>query len=152
VESKKHRAWPALNRLGIAVSDRIGAAAAGLFATHPEEVAYGNVGTTCKAIERSRGHGDGGTNDKESKLTPTERRFQHLLAAESGEELLDRVTRMVLMAKAQGIPVNYAQLESDIRRWTQFVQQERVREEWAAEFWTPGSETNTATDISRGIS
>ena len=94
VESKKHRAWPALNRLGVEVSNEVSAYVAGLYATHPDETSSGNFGTTCKTIEQKRGDKRGDDN----KLTPTERRFQHLLAA-GKEEAFERVMRMVLMAK-----------------------------------------------------
>lgn len=130
VDNKKHRAWPALNRLGVEIEDEISSCIAGLFATHPEETSSGNFGTTCKTIELKRG-------DKRSddiKLTPTERRFQHLLAAERGTELNDRVLRMVRMAKSQGVPVNYEQLETDLKFWSG-----RTKTEWAAAFWTQGT-------------
>lgn len=130
VENKKHRAWPSLNRLGVAIDDHVAAFVAGLYATHPEETSNGNFGVTCKAIEQKRGDKRG----EDNKLTPTERRFQHLLAA-GREEVLERVMRMVLIAKSQGIPVNYAQLESDLGFWT-----ERTKTEWAAAFWAPGAE------------
>lgn len=132
VDSKKHRAWPVLNRLGIAVSDDVSAFVAALFANHPVETFVGNIGTTCSHIERQR---DGQRSD-EAKLTPTERRFQHLLAAESTEEVHGRVLRMVLMAKAHAIPVNYEQLENDLRFWN-----ERTKINWAAAFWTPDIQT-----------
>lgn len=131
VKNKKHRAWPVLHRLGVAVDNDIAAFVAGLFATHPEVTATGNFGATCKAIERQRG--DTGSDD--NKLTPTERRFQHLLSAERGEELRQRVLRMLLMAKAQGIPVNYEKLVLDLRYWN-----ERTKTEWAAAYWTPNAE------------
>lgn len=130
VESKKHRAWPALNRLGVAIDNDVAAFVAGLFATHPEERADGNFGDTCKTIEQRRGDRRGDDN----KLTPTERRFQHLLAAERGEELYERVTRMVLMAKSQGVPINFEKLESDLKYWG-----DRKKTEWAASFWTHGT-------------
>ena len=130
VDSKKHRAWPALHRLGLDVDNRAAAVVAGLFATHPEETNAGNLGATCKAIERKR---DSNTQkDADAKITPIERRFQHLLAAERGEELHQRVIRVVLLAKAQGVPVNYTQLDKDLRFWN-----ERTRQAWAAAFWTP---------------
>lgn len=138
VDSKKHRAWPVLNRLGIAVTDDVLAVIAGLFATHSEIAQAGNFGTTCKAIENRRGEQPG----DDSKLTPTERRFQHLLAAEKGDELHQRVTRMILMAKSQGVPVNYEQLATDLRRWN-----DRTKTEWAAAFWTPGTEPASEEDI-----
>lgn len=129
VDSKKHRAWPALNRLGVAINDSVSAYVAGLFATHPEETSTGNFGTTCKAIEQRRGD----TRGDDSKLTQTERRFQHLLTAETEAELYARVLRMVLMAKSQGVPVNYAKLETDMRSWNRG---DRTKTEWATAFWT----------------
>lgn len=137
VENKKHRAWPALNRVGVPVRDKLSAFIAGIYATHPEETTSGNFGATCKAIERKR---DNQTND-DSKLTPTERRFQHLLAAGNEVELYERILRLVLMAKSQGVPVNYAQLESDLRRGDDWR-----KTEWASAFWTP----NTASAVVEG--
>jgi CRISPR system Cascade subunit CasB len=129
VEGKRHRAWPALHRLGVAVTNRVAAIVAALYATHPEETREGNFGATCRAIQSRRG--DNRSDD--SKMTPTERRFLHLLAAEKGDELHQRVTRMVLVAKSQGVPVNYERLETDLKFWN-----DRTKTEWAASFWTPG--------------
>jgi CRISPR system Cascade subunit CasB len=126
VPSKRHRAWPALHRIHVAVEDEVRAIVAGLYATHPEETDQGNLGTTCKVIESRR---DGGVKG-DDKLTPTERRFQHVLASEHGAELHERVTRIVLMAKSQGVPVNYEQLVVDLGYWN-----ERTRREWASAFW-----------------
>jgi CRISPR system Cascade subunit CasB len=126
VENKKHRAWPVLNRLGIEINDEVAAFIAGLYATHPETTTSGNFGATCKKIERERDGGIGG----DSRLTPTERRFQLLLTAEKGAELHGRVLRMVLMAKSQGVPVNYAQLETDLKFWG-----DRTKTGWATSFW-----------------
>ena len=129
VDNKKHRAWPALNRLGVAINDDVSAYVAGLFATHPEETSTGNFGVTCKAIEQKRGD----KRSDDNKLTPTERRFQHLLTAEKGE-LYGRVLRMVLLAKSQGISVNYAKLVTDLKFWS-----DRTKTEWASAFWTQGA-------------
>ncbi len=137
VDNKKHRAWPALNRLGIAIKDDDSAYTAGFFATHPEETSAGNFGTTCKAIENKRGEVPGSDN----KLTPSERRFQHLLAAEKSE-VYSRVLRMVHMAKSQGVPVNYEQLETDLKFWS-----DRTKTEWAAAFWTQGTAPVFEEDI-----
>ncbi len=131
VESKKHRAWPALSRLGVNIDDEIKTFVAGLFARHPDESPKGNFGTTCKSIEFRRG--DKHTAD--NNLTPTERRFQSLLVAERGAELHGRVLRMVLMAESEGIAINYEQLENDLNYWN-----ERTRTEWARAFWTPNAE------------
>jgi len=137
VENKKHRAWPALSRLGIEVGNDISACVAGLYATHPDEVSSGNFGATCKVIEQKRGDKRGDDN----KLTSTERRFQHLLAA-SRTEIMDRVKCIVLMAKSQGVPVNYTQLATDLHYWS-----DRTKTEWAASFWTPGVEPASEEDV-----
>lgn len=131
VESKRHRAWPALSRIRVGVDDSVKAHVAALYATHPEECATGNMGTTCKAIESERNRGAKG----DDRLSPTERRFQHLLAAAPGDELLDRVTRMVLMAKAVGVPINYEQLVLDLGYWN-----DRTKREWASAFWNPAKQ------------
>lgn len=36
VDTKRHRAWPALNRLGVEINNEVAAHVAGLYATHPE--------------------------------------------------------------------------------------------------------------------
>lgn len=130
VDNKKHRAWPALSRLGVGINDDVSSFVAGLFATHPEETDRGNFGNTCKNIQgrRDEKHGDDG------KLSPTERRFQHLLAAADRNELKARLRRMVLMAKANDVPVNYQQLVVDMGRWN-----DRTRNDWASTFWAQGS-------------
>lgn len=139
VDNKKHRAWPVLNRLGVEINDNNSAYIAGLFATHPEEIETGNFGSTCKAIEQRRGD----KRSDDGKLTPTERRFQYLLVAEKeGGEVQDRVLRMVLMAKSQGIPVNYTQLETDLRFWS-----DRIKTQWATAFWTQGPSNPEEEDV-----
>jgi len=142
VENKKHRAWPALNRLGVKVDDVIPAFIAGLYATHPEETSTGNFGTTCKAIERERNE----TTSKDNKLTPTERRFQHLLAATGWDELSVRVYRMVRMAKARDVRVNYVQLETDLTNWVK-DRSDITRTKWAAKFWTTGTTLADEEDV-----
>ncbi len=138
VDGKRHRAWLALNRIGVSVYNNVDALVAGLFATHPEEAQAGNFGATCKSIEAARGEDRGDGN----KLTPTERRFQHLLAAEKGEELYQRVTRLVLMAKSQGVRINFEQLTTDLRRWN-----EQTKTEWAAAFWTQGEASSAEEGV-----
>jgi CRISPR system Cascade subunit CasB len=131
VESKRHRAWPALYRIGIPIDDEVRPFVAGLFAAHPEETSDGNFGKTCKQIEQRR---DQKASDE--KLTPTERRFQQLLAAEK-QEVQDRVRRMVLMAKSHDVPVNYDQLATDLKFWN-----ERTKNAWASSFWSSYGDSN----------
>lgn len=135
VESKKHRAWPVLNRVGVAIDNDVAAFVSGLFASYTEgdSETSKNFGATCKAIERARNETISSA-DKDKKLTPTERRFQHLLAADR-DEIQDRVMRMVLLAKSQGVALNYAKLLHDLKCWG-----DSTKTEWAAAFWTPGVE------------
>lgn len=128
VDNKKHRAWPALHRLGIEIKDMDSVYTAGLFAIHPDETSIGNFGTTCKLIENKRGE----ASSSDYKLTPTERRFQYLLAAEKSE-IYSRIVRMVRMAKSQNVPINYERLATDLKFWT-----DRTKNEWAAAFWKQG--------------
>lgn len=127
VKNKQHRAWPALYRLGVPIDDDNSPLPfiAGLYARHPKETDKGNMGDTCKAIQKSRGEKPG----EDNKVTPIERRFQHLLAADRGE-LNDRVLRMVLMAKAQDVPINYERLVVDMTYWN-----DRTKNKWASSFW-----------------
>jgi len=129
VESKKRRAYPALYRLGISVDSESKSITAALYAMHPVEGSLKNFGSTVKRIKEAKdnnsGHGD--------KQTPTERRFQHLLAAEYGKELHERVVKLVMLAKSCGVPVNYEQLQKDLKDWKYW--NDRIRREWASEFW-----------------
>lgn len=128
VENKKHRAWPALNRLGVAIDDEISSFICGLFATHPKNTDAGNLGSTCREIKQKRNEK---TNNND--MTPTERRFQHLLAAEQGQEIYQRVLRIVLMAKSCDIPINYSKLIYDLKAMQS--QDNQVKINWATVFW-----------------
>ena len=141
VEKKKHRAWPVLNRLGVPITEEVPAFVAGLYATHPDgdSELVKNFGETCKRIELARGEdttefSGNADNAKKKNLSPTERRFQHLLAADRSE-IPERVMRMVLMAKSQGVSINYEKLMHDLKYWG-----ERTKTAWAAAFWAPGAE------------
>lgn len=134
VDSKQHRAWPYVaNFGGIGEKhwNKVVQTVAGLYATHPEETHDGDYGAMCRKLL---------SDDERQKLNqaegigPVSRRFQHLLAAE-GDEIFDRVVRLVLRAKTQDIPVNYEQLYKDLLDWEYHADWVRVR--WAQSFWTP---------------
>ena len=130
VDSKRHRAWPALSSLGIEIDDKVACLVAGLYATHPEDASEGNMGVVMRQIRNARGEGK-----DDGKATPTERRLQQLLSSDAGDELHERVIRAIQMAKSHGVPVNYAQLEMDLRRWNEIT-----REKWAIAFWSSNAE------------
>jgi CRISPR system Cascade subunit CasB len=137
IASKKHRAYPALNSVYIRIDNTVGAFVASLYATHPKEIYTGNIGDTCKTIMHKRD----GYKDSD-KLTPTERRFQNLLAADSFDELSERLIRIVLMAKSQDVPVNYERLLSDLDSYYRYGK-DRVFQEWASSFWNYEQPTTT---------
>lgn len=128
ITAKRSRAWPALHRLNVDITDENRSYIAAWYAVYPEEAEQGNLGTTCRLIKNNRKEN---TKDND-KLTPTERRFLQLLAS-SSDELFDRITRMVLMAKSQHVPINYEQLEKDVMHWN-----ENTKIIWAKEFWIAG--------------
>src|SRR5271157_3723167 len=101
VDTKKQRGYPTLHRLIGTIDDGVRTLVAGLFAVHPMETDTGNIGTTCKMIERKRNE-----NRKEG-VTPTERRFSSLIAWDDWDDLSERVIRVVLMAKSHSVPINY---------------------------------------------
>ncbi len=129
VESRKHRAWPLLASFG-GIGERhpelVIQTIAGLFAHHPLTTATGNMGDTCRSIMRD----DERTEClQERKIGPMTRRFQYLLAA-SSDEVCERTIRMVLYAKSKEVPVNYGQLQNDLRFWS-----DSVRVCWAKSFY-----------------
>lgn len=132
VEGKRHRAWPLLARFQGVGSDFRALAVqlvAGLYASHPDECDNGDLGSTCRAflsVDERLVIGSKG------EPGPVSRRMQHLLAAE-GEEVFPRVLRLVLRAKAEGVPVNYGQLLEDLMQWRYDPDAVRVR--WARGFW-----------------
>lgn len=129
VPNKKHRAWPVLHRLGIPIEKKEESYVAALYAKHPLDTGKGNFGNTCKLIELRKDN----IKDKEGGLTSTERRFQHLLAANK-DEVPARVLRMIMLAEREDIPVNYRQLSSDLKCWN-----DKIKTEWAASYWAPNA-------------
>jgi CRISPR type I-E-associated protein CasB/Cse2 len=101
-----------------------------LYALHPkesEEKGTGNFGKTCRAL---CGEGEN-PSDLEAPPGPMGRRVQRLLAAER-EDLEPMLVRLVAYAKSKEIPVDYTQLEKDLRYWGK-----ETRLRWAEAFWAP---------------
>ena len=71
IPNKRQKAWPALNRLGVAIDDDVSAFIAAWYASYPEEAQSGNLGTVFKQIEQRQGE----SHKKDDKITPTERAF-----------------------------------------------------------------------------
>jgi CRISPR system Cascade subunit CasB len=49
---------------------------------------------------------------------------------------------MVLMAKSEGVPINYVKLATDLKFWS-----DRTRTEWAVDFWTQGVSPMPLEDV-----
>ena len=132
VPGKQQRAWPLLAPFdGIeGHKGEVVRTIAALYAAHPEESASGSMGSVCRKL-----CSDDERRDDE-KLGPISVRFQHLLAAETAE-VCPRVVRLILRAKAQGISVNYMQLQEDLLQWGVPQKRRRVQERWAQQFWAP---------------
>jgi CRISPR system Cascade subunit CasB len=94
---------------------------AALFALHPATASTGNIGRTCAALAQR----DGGS--------ALETRFMRMLSAR-GEDLPRHLQRVVVLAREAGVPVNWAQLLSDMRHWDH--PQRYVQMDWAHAFWS----------------
>ena len=140
VEGKRYRAWPHLgyyNGIGDKHTERTVQIVSGLFASHPDNVKDGNFGAMCSKLRIKRLTEEERIKlRKEDIVDPISRRFLHLLAAE-GEEIFYRVVRFTLRAKAEEIPINYAELYTSLVHWQYPDSADRVRADWARSFWTP---------------
>lgn len=144
VYSKRSRVWPYLARFGGIGADFRAQAVqtiAGLYATHPSEShnESDDFGSLCRKFL---------SDDERNKIAmaegvgPITRRFQHVLAADR-EEVFNRVTRFVLRAKAEDVPVNYGKLFDDLLAWE--TRADKVRTRWAQSFWAPMEVTEEAS-------
>lgn len=132
VSGKQQRAWPLLARFdGIeGHKGEVVRTIAALYAAHPDESASGSMGSVCRRLR------SGDERPDDEKPGPMSMRFQHLLAAETAE-VCSRVVRLILRAKAQGVPVNYTQLQEDLLQWQAPQKRRYVQERWAQQFWAP---------------
>lgn len=137
VESKRRKAWPILSRFG-AVGDDYRAKViqhiAGWYAMHPKETEGGNMGDIFRHLL-----GDDECKDFKSATAPgpVGKRFLHLLESD-GDEIFDRVSRIVMRAKSVEVAINYQQLYWDLWYWPNNA--DSVRERWAKHFWAHDSE------------
>src|SRR5271157_1806947 len=112
--SKLPRAWPLLKQVGGIGNPRI-ETIAGLFAYHPDEAPTGNLGKTCRRLRVTTEWFDA--------------RFGRLLACDR-DQICERLRPVILAAKAKGIPINYAELFTDLHCWGS-----NVKARWAREYW-----------------
>lgn len=136
VPAKEHKGWHVLSRLGIHIKDKDSALIAGLFAFHPVFTPEENYdfGATCRRIHYKQSF------DESDKISPFEKRFERLLAAEK-QELGDRLRGIITFAKKENIPVNYDKLRDDIRYWGV-----DKKKDWASSFWNFDTDINLSKD------
>lgn len=142
VPGKQQRAWPLLARFdGIeGHKGEVVRTIAALFAAHPDESVSGSIGGVCRKLRSDDERRD------DEKPGPIGMRFQHLLAAETAE-VCPRVVRLIMRAKAQGIPVNYEQLQEDLLQWEFPQKRNRVQERWAQQFWAPDVQLAESAEV-----
>ncbi len=103
-----------------------------LFAMHPETANDGTLGITFFSIWKDAG-----------QSPSIEKRFVQLLNS-NVDELPGRLRHAVSLAASKKVPVNYAQLLSDLRYWNN--ENRWVQQKWAKQFWTPGQDERSNTD------
>lgn len=109
---------------------------ASLFAEHPVACHYGTLGTSFREMANQPGA------NEES----IERRFHALLDSDY-EDLPDRLRHAVSLLKAKNVAVNWAQLLTDLGKWT--LEWRPVHKDWSRDFWAP---RKTKTDGAAGES
>jgi CRISPR system Cascade subunit CasB len=139
VETKRRKSWPILSRFGAVGDDyraKVVQYIAGWYALHPKETTDGNMGDTFRKLL-----GDDERKDFKSATAPgpVGKRFLHLLESE-GDEIFDRISRIVMRAKSAEVPINYQQLYKDLSWWAN--NPDTIREHWAKHFWAHEAEEN----------
>ncbi|NPV02162.1 MAG: type I-E CRISPR-associated protein Cse2/CasB [Brevinematales bacterium] len=139
IESKRRKAWPHLAYFGGLGDDfgaRIVQVVAGLYANHHTNTETGNMGDVFYRLlsdDERKGMIERGT-ESHTDFGPVTKRFVYLLAA-NGEEIFDRLTRVVFYAKQKDVGIPYQTLERDLKKWE--YDSDRVKTEWAKSFWNP---------------
>ena len=131
----EYRAWPHVApwcRLDNDRERRIWLTTAAGFAIHQRTTDSGNMGTVLTALATRGGRDAKG-------LTTFDSRFRRLLACASSSEACDHLASILRTAQRNSVPVNFAQLFTDLTYWG-----ERVKQRWAAEYW--GASTTSAGD------
>jgi len=104
---------------------------AALFASHPMAADEGNFGDACAWTHRKI-RADRGMSPADDEVDSLERRFVALLNAHA-DELSEHLRHAVALAAGQEVPINWAQLLSDLRYWDhpdRFIQRR-----WANSYW-----------------
>lgn len=122
----EYRAWPHIApwcRLDDERERRIWLTTAAGFAIHQRTANSGNMGSVLRSVATGGGRDDKG-------LATFDARFRRLLACSSPAEVCDHLAGVLRAAERNGVPVNFAQLFTDLKYWG-----DRVKVRWATEYW-----------------
>jgi CRISPR type I-E-associated protein CasB/Cse2 len=103
------------------------------FAIHQKTAGSGNIGTVLRVIATGEGHAEKG-------LETFDARFRRLLSCSNAVEVCDHLVGVLRAAERKDVPVNFAQLFTDLKCWG-----ETVKVRWAREYWK-GEPENRAAD------
>lgn len=135
----EYRAWPHIVpwcRLDDDRQRRIWLTVAAGFAIHQRTSNSGNMGTVLRALATGSGRGAEG-------LATFDARFRRLLACDSPTEVCDHLVGVLRTAERNAVPINFAQLFSDLQSWG-----DRVKVRWATQYWgVPIDETAGASSV-----
>jgi CRISPR type I-E-associated protein CasB/Cse2 len=120
-DAGRPRAYQALMDLRGTLDDEDFNTVAALYAYHPDHSDNGGtLGHLCRSLSAG--------------LSTFEGRFKRLLLCDA-EELRQRLQPVILAARAEGVPVDYRRLYLDLRSWDHDFYGDRVRKDWAQDFW-----------------
>lgn len=120
-DAGRPRAYQALMDLRGTLEDEDFNTVAALYAHHPDHSDHGgNLGHLCCVLSAG--------------LSTFEGRFKRLLLCDA-EGLRQRLRPVILAARAKGIAVDYQRLYLDLRSWDHGFYGDRVRKDWAQDFW-----------------
>lgn len=132
----EYRAWPHIALWGCRLDDererRIWLTTAAGFAIHQRTADSGNMGTVLRSLATGDGRGEKG-------LETFDARFRRFLTCSSAAEVCDHLAGVLRAAERKGVPINFAQLFTDLKYWG-----ERVKVRWATQYWTAPPEEETA--------
>ena len=93
---------------------------ASLFAYHPSPEGQGDMGAVFQKVH------------KESQSESIESRFVALLRAHK-DDLPNHLRHAISIAKSHNVPINWAELFTDLRQWNRFDR--KTQRKWANSYW-----------------
>jgi CRISPR type I-E-associated protein CasB/Cse2 len=140
-EKTRHFAYPVLGRL-FALDDSRKTLLAALYATHSKDSSPAHVPNSHSI--GSAALKLGGNSTQADAFPSMERHFRRLLSAQSPDDLGSQLHRLVKRLERESIPLDYARLLGDLRRFGN--DPEAVKTRWAVAFWQAPAEQPSPAD------